>query len=74
MEKESKNNPENVKGDSENKVEQNTNKKFKIRKKQMYIKLNNLMNFYFSSSNLSKDRFLSQKLSEDPCKIILIIK
>lgn len=46
---------------------QNT-KKARQHKKQMYINLKNQMEFYFSPSNLSKDRFLAKKIEEDPCK------
>jgi La-related protein 7 len=46
---------------------QNT-KKARQHKKQMYINLKNQMEFYFSPSNLSKDRFLAKKIDEDPCK------
>jgi hypothetical protein len=31
------------------------------------------MEFYFSDSNLSKDRFLAQSVKKNPCKYINII-
>lgn len=36
--------------------------------KQIYTKLMGQMEFYFSSSNLSKDRFMSKLIQDDPCK------
>jgi len=50
------------------KAEHQGNKQFRVRKKQMYIKLLNQMEFYFSSSNLAKDRFIAKMITEDPCK------
>lgn len=46
---------------------QNT-KKSRANKKQTYIALNSQLEFYFSFSNVSKDRFFAKKLEEDPCK------
>lgn len=54
--------------DDGNKEHHGSNKKIRIQKKQFYIKLANQMEFYFSPSNLSKDRFLSKMLTEDSCK------
>ena len=54
--------------DDGSKTEHQGNKQFRVRKKQMYIKLLNQMEFYFSSSNLAKDRFIAKLISEDPCK------
>ncbi|XP_018567612.1 la-related protein 7 [Anoplophora glabripennis] len=41
-------------------------KKGRHRKKQLYSSILQQMEFYFSDSNLSKDRFLSQLISENP--------
>ncbi|KAG5676792.1 hypothetical protein PVAND_006600 [Polypedilum vanderplanki] len=35
-------------------------------KKQMYIKLKNQMEFYFSPSNIARDKFVGKMLQEDP--------
>ncbi|KAG5893145.1 hypothetical protein JTB14_000409 [Gonioctena quinquepunctata] len=43
-----------------------TSKKGRQRKKQLYNRILQQMEFYFGDSNLSKDRFLSQLLNEDP--------
>lgn len=43
-------------------------KKGRHRKKLLYNSILQQMEFYFSDSNLSKDRFLSQFISESPCK------
>lgn len=48
--------------------EQLTKKGGRHRKKQRYNQILQQMEFYFSDSNLSKDRFLSQLLKESPCK------
>lgn len=45
-------------------------KKGRHRKKQLYNSILHQMEFYFSDSNLTKDRFLSQLIQEDPCKFI----
>ncbi|KAL7051292.1 hypothetical protein ACKWTF_004418 [Chironomus riparius] len=65
MEKDYLNESENAE-DDESKAEHQGNKQFRVRKKQMYIKLLNQMEFYFSSSNLAKDRFIAKLISEDP--------
>lgn len=67
MEKDYSNESEHAEDDG-NKAEHQGNKQFRVRKKQMYIKLLNQMEFYFSSSNLAKDRFIAKLISEDPCK------
>lgn len=41
-------------------------KKGRHRKKLLYKSILQLMEFYFSDSNLAKDRFLSQLINEDP--------
>ncbi|KAJ8915852.1 hypothetical protein NQ315_004666 [Exocentrus adspersus] len=41
-------------------------KKGRHRKKQLYNSILHQMEFYFSDSNLSKDRYLSQLISENP--------
>ncbi|CAH0548128.1 unnamed protein product [Brassicogethes aeneus] len=46
--------------------EKNSKKGGRHRKKQLYNSILQQMEFYFSTSNLSKDRFLSQLISEDP--------
>nr|XP_023015015.1 la-related protein 7 [Leptinotarsa decemlineata] len=43
-----------------------TSKKGRQRKKQLYNRILQQMEFYFSNSNLTKDRFMSQLLKEDP--------
>lgn len=43
-------------------------KKGRHRKKHLYNSILHQMEFYFGDSNLSKDRFLSQLIQEDPCK------
>lgn len=43
-------------------------KKGRHRKKHLYNAILKQMEFYFSDSNLSKDRFLSQLIQEDPRK------
>lgn len=43
-------------------------KKGRHRKKGLYNAIRQQMEFYFSDSNLTKDRFLPQLISEDPCK------
>lgn len=47
---------------------QDTEQKFKKarhRKKQIYTKIRKQLEFYFSDSNLAKDRFLSEKAKEN---------
>lgn len=44
-------------------------KKSRHRKKQLYTSILQQMEFYFSDSNLTKDRFLSQQLESSPGKI-----
>lgn len=44
-----------------------TLKKHRHRKKQLYSSILQQMEFYFSDSNLTKDRFLSQLIQKDPC-------
>lgn len=41
-------------------------KKSRHRKKQLYTSILQQMEFYFSDSNLTKDRFLSQQLEYSP--------
>lgn len=48
--------------------EDSISKKGRHRKKQLYKSILQQMEFYFSDSNLSKDRYLSQLIQEDPCK------
>lgn len=49
-------------------------KKGRHRKKHLYNTILHQMEFYFSDSNLSKDRFLSQLISQDPCKCLIFIE
>lgn len=44
-----------------------THKRVRHRKRQLYTNIRAQMEFYFSNSNLSKDRFLSQLIQDDPC-------
>lgn len=41
-------------------------KNIRRRKKQLYELIRERMEFYFSDSNLQKDRFLSQLIKDDP--------
>lgn len=43
-------------------------KKGRHRKKQLYNTILQQMEFYFSDSNLSKDRYLAQLLTTDSCE------
>jgi La-related protein 7 len=45
-----------------------SHKKVRHRKKQLYNAIRKQMEFYFSDANLTKDRFLGNLISEDPCK------
>lgn len=49
-------------------VEEHHPKKVRHRKKLLYSSILRQMEFYFSDSNLSKDRFLSKLLEEDESK------
>jgi hypothetical protein len=59
--------------ESENASDEQTLKKGRHRKKQLYNSILQQMEFYFSDSNLSKDRFLAQSVKKNPCKYINII-
>lgn len=50
-------------------VEEQQQKKGRHRKKQLYSSIMHQMEFYFSDSNLSKDRFMSSLIETDPCKL-----
>jgi La-related protein 7 len=43
-------------------------RKYRHRKKHLYNAIREQMEFYFSDSNLSKDRFMSEALKLDECK------
>lgn len=43
-------------------------KKGRSRKKLKYTTIREQMEFYFSDSNLAKERFLNNLISENPCK------
>lgn len=43
-------------------------KRGRHRKRQLYNAILQQMEFYFSDANISKDRFLAQLTSNDPCK------
>lgn len=47
--------------------EEGGNKKIRHRKKQLFNSILEQMEFYFSDSNISKDRFLAQLIQTDPC-------
>jgi hypothetical protein len=52
------------------KQQRERNKPFGVRnKKQMYIKLKNQMEFYFSPSNIARDKFVGKLLQEDSSKL-----
>ena len=53
-------------------VEINKSSKIKHVNKLLYKKLREQMEFYFSDSNLSKDRFINQEISksEDGCEFL----
>lgn len=55
---------------ADNTGEETTHKKGRHRKKQLYNSILQQMEFYFSDSNLTKDRFLTQLTKEDPCKLL----
>lgn len=46
-------------------------KKGRHRKKHLYNTILHQMEFYFSDSNLSKDRFLSQLINKEHCKYLI---
>lgn len=50
-------------------IDEHTQKKGRHRKKQLYSTILRQMEFYFSDSNLTKDRFLSQLIEKDPGKL-----
>lgn len=52
--------------------EQIPKKNGRHRKKHLYNSILQQMEFYFSDSNLSKDRFMAQLLKDSPCKLLLI--
>ncbi|CAH1365955.1 la-related protein 7-like [Tenebrio molitor] len=52
--------------ESENASDEQTLKKGRHRKKQLYNSILQQMEFYFSDSNLSKDRFLAQSVKKNP--------
>lgn len=61
--------------ESENKVEKavpsnESQKKIRHRKKQLYHSILKQMEFYFGDANLSKDRFLGALIKEDPCTFV----
>lgn len=39
--------------------------------KRIYEKLKEQIEFYFSPSNLAKDRFMNQMIQDDQCKLLL---
>lgn len=51
-----------------NKVTSISRGKPRLRKKALHAAILKQMEFYFSDANLSKDRFLSNLVKEDPCK------
>lgn len=54
--------------------EETSVKKGRHRKKQLYTSILKQMEFYFSDSNLTKDRFLSQLIEQDNRKSINFLK
>lgn len=67
----SQNEPESTADEAEDtgdKRERTSKKQFRG-SKQIYVKVMAQMEFYFSASNLSKDRFMSELIKEDPCKL-----
>lgn len=67
--------PLNSAEDEEEKLDDGEGKKLwrgkrKTWNKQVYLRLLQQIEFYFSSSNLAKDRFMSKMIQEDPCKLL----
>ncbi|KAF5290271.1 hypothetical protein FQR65_LT11604 [Abscondita terminalis] len=52
--------------DVDQSIDENSHKKGRHRKKQLYKSILRQMEFYFSDSNLSKERFLGQLIQNDP--------
>lgn len=69
--------PQDVPQDDNHKLTDEEKKLWKGKKpwkKQIYVNLLQQIEFYFSSSNLAKDRFMSKLIQEDPCKLAISIK
>lgn len=70
QESEAQNESETVSEDAQNvsdKQKRGTKKPFRG-SKQIYTKIMDQLEFYFSPSNLTKDRFMAKLIQEDPCK------
>lgn len=55
-------------------VDEQLVKKGRQRKKLLFHSIKNQMEFYFSDSNLAKDRYINQLLQESPGKFLRGIK
>lgn len=60
--------PETAADNTQDELPKNKNKKQFHAKRRMYEKLKNQIEFYFSPSNVAKDRFMNKLLEQDPCK------
>lgn len=64
----------NASQDDQSKVIEGSTKPWNRKKpwnKQIYTKIAEQIEFYFSSSNLGKDRFMTKLIEEDPCKNVI---
>lgn len=58
--------------DQQRRKNKTSNKKQFHGKKRIYEKLREQIEFYFSSSNLAKDRFMNQMIQDDPCELLYL--